>query len=441
MPRQPPGRDEQTAEHRARPRARCPETDVHTPSARARAALVRVDLADQRQRSRLAGGRADAHHDPAGDQRARVVRERADERAGAEERDAAEHHLLAAEQVAERAADQHQPGEGEHVAVDDPLEARDAGPQRLLHVGERDADDRVVEERQEEDRAERGQREAGRAGGLPGTEPAGHRQVIGAVAAVQRRLRSPRRPSRSTARDERVPGVGRGRPVRRARRARDRGAEPAVRVAAKPGVGVAGRRRSSRGRRRRSSVPPTRAVPEIVGRRRRRQRPRRRRRPGRRGSRRRRRRRSSRSRCSVSADRVADVLRDERVVRARRRARGSSAQWRAGRVAAVPPVGEDDRADALPDPVSTRRAAGRRPATPPTTAGPIDRGRARDRAVDDGGRRGAERVLDRRAVRRLHDREQRMAEVGASRSCTSWRSRSGSRRRRGRSRCSAPSDR
>ena len=63
-----------------------PETDVQTPSARRAPALVRVDLADQRQRPRLARRRADAHHDPARDQRVGAVRERADERAGAEER-------------------------------------------------------------------------------------------------------------------------------------------------------------------------------------------------------------------------------------------------------------------------------------------------------------------------------------------------------------------
>ena len=48
--------------------------------------------------------------------------ERGDRGADAEDRDAAEHHLLPPEQVAERAAGQHQGGEREHVAVDDPLQ-------------------------------------------------------------------------------------------------------------------------------------------------------------------------------------------------------------------------------------------------------------------------------------------------------------------------------
>src|SRR6185437_9642179 len=58
------------------------------------------------------------------------------------------------EQVAERSAGEHERGEGEHVPVDDPLQAADAGAERRLDVGERDADDRVVEEGEEEDRAD-----------------------------------------------------------------------------------------------------------------------------------------------------------------------------------------------------------------------------------------------------------------------------------------------
>src|SRR5439155_11977928 len=44
--------------------------------------------------------------------------------------------------------------EREHVAVDDPLQAADADAQRRLDVGERDAVDRVMEEGEEQDRAE-----------------------------------------------------------------------------------------------------------------------------------------------------------------------------------------------------------------------------------------------------------------------------------------------
>src|SRR5205823_4815225 len=81
-------------------------------------------------------------------------RDRRDDGAGAEDDDTGEHHLLPPEQVAERAAREHQRGEREHVAVDDPLQAADADAQRRLDVGERDADDRVVEEGEEKDRAE-----------------------------------------------------------------------------------------------------------------------------------------------------------------------------------------------------------------------------------------------------------------------------------------------
>ena len=157
-------RDEKAAEDRPGRERDAGHRRPDAESARPRAG-VGIDLTDQRQRPRLASRGSDAHHDAAGDQGVRGVRQGPDERARAEEHDPAEHHLLAAEKIAERAADQHQPGEREHVAVDDPLEAGHAAQQRLLHVGQRDADDRVVEERQEQDCTEGRQRESCRARG------------------------------------------------------------------------------------------------------------------------------------------------------------------------------------------------------------------------------------------------------------------------------------
>ena len=60
---------------------------------------------------------------------------------------------------------QHEGGEGQGVAVHDPLQLRDAGVQARLHVGQRDADDRRVEERQKEDGGEGGKRGAAAACG------------------------------------------------------------------------------------------------------------------------------------------------------------------------------------------------------------------------------------------------------------------------------------
>ena len=113
-----------------------------------------IDVADERERPRLGGRRAETHHDPADDEGAGAMRDRGHDRAGAKDRDAREHHLLSAEQVAERAAGEHERGKREHVAVHDPLQAGDADAERRLDVGERDADDRVVEEGEEEDRAD-----------------------------------------------------------------------------------------------------------------------------------------------------------------------------------------------------------------------------------------------------------------------------------------------
>ena len=98
---------------------------------------------DQGQRPRLAEGSPDSHHDASDGQRGRAGCECADERSGAEDDYAREQHLLPAEQIAECAAGEHQRREREHVAVDDPLQARHAGAQARLDVRERNADDHL----------------------------------------------------------------------------------------------------------------------------------------------------------------------------------------------------------------------------------------------------------------------------------------------------------
>ena len=59
----------------------------------------------------------------------------------------------------ERAEHQHQAGEGQRVAADDPLQLRDVGVKLGLDAREDRAGDRVVEEGQEEDGEERGETE------------------------------------------------------------------------------------------------------------------------------------------------------------------------------------------------------------------------------------------------------------------------------------------
>ena len=169
-------RDEHAADHRAErerePRDGSPDTECERPFP-----PLRIDVADQRERARLRARCADSHHDPAGDEDARCGGERRHDRAGTEDRDAREHHLLPPEQVAERPAREHERGEREQVAVDDPLEAADADAERRLDVGERNADDRVVEEGDEEDRADG--RESHPAGvTLPGERERAHAEDV-----------------------------------------------------------------------------------------------------------------------------------------------------------------------------------------------------------------------------------------------------------------------
>ena len=125
-------------------------------------------MADDGEGPGLRRGRTEAHDDAAGDEPVDVGGRGGHDRTGAEDGDAGQHDLLAAEQVAQRPPGQHEGGERQGVAVDDPLQGGDAGMQAALDVGQPDADHGVVEEGQEQDGAERGQRQ--RLG--PRTQPA-----------------------------------------------------------------------------------------------------------------------------------------------------------------------------------------------------------------------------------------------------------------------------
>ena len=115
---------------------------------------VGVDVADDRQGAGLAGGSADPHDDATDDQPIDIARQRAHHGPGAEDRHSGEHDALAAKDVAQHPGRQHEAGEGERVAVHHPLQGGDARVQVALDVGQPDADDRVVEEGEEEDGAQ-----------------------------------------------------------------------------------------------------------------------------------------------------------------------------------------------------------------------------------------------------------------------------------------------
>ena len=116
---------------------------------------VRVQVAQHGQRARLAGRRAQAHHRAARDERCDVRGERAQDRAGAEDPTPASMTFFAAELVPDHPAGQHETGEGEGVRADHPLQVGHASVQAGLHGAQRDADHGVVEERQEQQRAQR----------------------------------------------------------------------------------------------------------------------------------------------------------------------------------------------------------------------------------------------------------------------------------------------
>ncbi len=127
-------------------------------------APFRIHVPQDGERTGLAGGRPDAHDAAGGDEHLGVGRQRPEDRPGHEDPHAGQHHLAPPQPVAQATEGQHETGEHECVGVDDPLEVGHGGVERLLQVVQRDAHDGRIEERQEEDAAERGQREAGRSG-------------------------------------------------------------------------------------------------------------------------------------------------------------------------------------------------------------------------------------------------------------------------------------
>ncbi len=128
------------------------------------------------------------------DQRAGRVRRRRSRREHAEEDEADLHRALAAEAVADAAAREQQPGEGEAVRVDDPLQRGDRGAEMLVERRERDVDDRVVDHDQEHAEAQDRQDQPAAVAGVrvrlppvPG-RPAVVSRVVPPISAPSERL-------------------------------------------------------------------------------------------------------------------------------------------------------------------------------------------------------------------------------------------------------------
>ena len=141
-----------------------PDTAAHTPSASARVSRSGYTCLMMESVPGSLAAAPIPMIDPTGDEPIDVARQRGHDGAATEDGDADQHDPLAAEDVAEHPGDEHEAGECERVAVDHPLQRGDPGVQIALHVGQADADDGVVQEGEEEDSAQGGQRKGLRGG-------------------------------------------------------------------------------------------------------------------------------------------------------------------------------------------------------------------------------------------------------------------------------------
>ena len=118
------------------------------------AALIGVQVPQHRQGARLARGGAQSHDGPPGDQHAGIRRHGTQHGSGAEDPGPGQHDDLAAELVTDHPARQHHAREREGVGAHHPLQRGHPRVQGGLHAAQGDAHDRVVEERQEQQRAQ-----------------------------------------------------------------------------------------------------------------------------------------------------------------------------------------------------------------------------------------------------------------------------------------------
>ena len=115
---------------------------------------------DDRQRGRGEDRGAEALDGAGGDQPARALGETTGQRGGGEEDQAGDEDAAAAEQVGHAPAEQQEAAEDERVRVDDPGQVLLGEVEVAAHRGQRDVDDRGVEDDDELRRGEQRQREA-----------------------------------------------------------------------------------------------------------------------------------------------------------------------------------------------------------------------------------------------------------------------------------------
>jgi hypothetical protein len=148
----------------AKTSANRPAQNVTRPGGRAPDAQRRAALAPgerrgkQRQRRREHRRTADALQRAREVQRRRARRQAAQQRGDGEEAQAGDEHRPPAEAVGQRSGRQQECGERQRIGVDDPLQVLERRAEVLLDVGQRDVDDRHVEqqhERRDADGAER----------------------------------------------------------------------------------------------------------------------------------------------------------------------------------------------------------------------------------------------------------------------------------------------
>ena len=139
--------EQQPADHRSDGDA---EPDGARPGTDRAGALPRVeDVGDDRERRRQYRGAADAHQRAGGDELAGRLRVRGGDRCDAEQQQAEQQDLLAAEPVTEHAPGEQQPGEDQGVRVGGPLQVALGGTEAALRIrdyAERDVEDGRVED-------------------------------------------------------------------------------------------------------------------------------------------------------------------------------------------------------------------------------------------------------------------------------------------------------
>jgi hypothetical protein len=143
------------------------EIAAQIPMARARSAAAGYAARDDRERAREQERGAHPLHDAPADEQRRAGREAGCQRARAEGGEPGEDDALVAVAIAEVAAREHQRGQGDRIAVDDPLQAAHAGAEVGAHGGQRDVDRRHVEQDEEHADAHHDEGHRGSNVGLP----------------------------------------------------------------------------------------------------------------------------------------------------------------------------------------------------------------------------------------------------------------------------------